>query len=169
MSTVTGRTYTVTRPGGSAPWTRHHDTAGLLDTIRRVLAEYGDQLPLTARLVFYLLAGAHGYAKTKAAYDRLCETLCRARRVGLITTRPPANDRGLLTCKPRTRKLAALGGTAAAWRCWTWRRVRRCGDGWPGDCLLTSRCPFTTSRPAVPVSAPPRGFQQHCAATGVMR
>ena len=153
MSTVTGRTYTVTRPRGSAPWRPRRDTAGLLDTIRRVLAGYGDQLPLTARQVFYPLVGAYGYAETKAAYDWLCETLCRARRVGLITTAPPANDRGFPSRKHATRKLAALGGTAAAWRCWTWRRVRCCGDGRPGDCRLSSRCPFTTVRLPVPVSS----------------
>lgn len=84
MSTVTGRTYTVTRPRGFAPWRPRRDTLGLLDTIRGVLAEYGDQLPLTARQVFYRLVGAHGYDKTEAAYDRLCETLSRARRAGLI-------------------------------------------------------------------------------------
>ena len=153
MSTVTGRTYIMTRPRGSAPWRPRRDTAGLLDTIRGVLAGYGDQLPPTARQVFNPLVGAHGYAETKAAYDRLCETLCRARRVGLITIPLPANDRGLPSRKHGTRKLAALGGTAAAWRCWMWRRVRCCGDGRPGGYLLTSRCPFTTSRLSVPVSS----------------
>ena len=65
MSTVTGRTYTVTRPRGFAPWRPRRDTLGLLDTIRGVLAEYDDQLPLTARQVFYRLVGAHGYDKTE--------------------------------------------------------------------------------------------------------
>ena len=53
MSTVTGRTYTVTMPRGFAPWRPRCATLGLLDTIRGVLAEYDDQLPLTARQVFY--------------------------------------------------------------------------------------------------------------------
>ena len=39
MSTVTGRTYTVTRPRGFAPWRPRRDTLGLLDTIR------GDCIP----------------------------------------------------------------------------------------------------------------------------
>ena len=158
----------MTRPCGSAPWRPRRDTAGLLDTIRRVLAGYGDQLPLTARHVFYPLVGAHVYAETKAAYDRLCETLCRARRVGLITTPLPANDGGLPSRKHGTRKLAALG-TAAAWRCWTLRRVRCCGGGRPGDCLPTSPLPIHDKSPCCPGEFGSRGFQQHCAATGVMR
>ena len=83
-ATVTGRTYTSTRPRGFAPWAPRADTLDLLHLVRGVLDEYAAQLPLTARQIFYRLVGAHGYDKTEAAYARLCEYLNRARRAGII-------------------------------------------------------------------------------------
>lgn len=82
--TVTGRTYTATRPRGFAPWTPRTETLDLLGAINDVLALYDSQLPLTARQIFYVLVGANGYPKTEQAYARLCETLNRARRAGLV-------------------------------------------------------------------------------------
>jgi hypothetical protein len=84
MTTVTGRTYTSTRPRGFAPWSPRADTLDLLELVGGVLDEYSAQLPLTARQIFYRLVGAHGYDKTEAAYARLCEYLNRARRAGII-------------------------------------------------------------------------------------
>jgi hypothetical protein len=52
--------------------------------VQAVLVEYQDYLPLTIRQVFYRLVGNSGYDKTEQAYSRLCETLNRARRSGVI-------------------------------------------------------------------------------------
>lgn len=49
MTTVSGRTYTRTRPRGFAPWSPRADTLALLDQVRAVLAEYRANLPLTGR------------------------------------------------------------------------------------------------------------------------
>jgi hypothetical protein len=86
MSAVT------TRVRGFAPWSPRSETLALLDQVRKVLHEYRDHLPLTIRQVFYRLVGAYGYAKTEAAYDRLCEHLNRARRAGLIPFKQIRDD-----------------------------------------------------------------------------
>ena len=49
MSAVT------TRVRGLAPWCPQTKTRELLDTVRAVLAEYADYLPLTVRQIFYRL------------------------------------------------------------------------------------------------------------------
>ncbi|WP_235829667.1 MBL fold metallo-hydrolase [Frigidibacter oleivorans] len=59
-------------------------TRELLDQAQAVLEEYREYWPLTCRQIFYRLVGAHGYAKTEAAYGRLCHHLANARRGGLI-------------------------------------------------------------------------------------
>lgn len=82
--TISGRTYARTRPRGFAPWTPRPDTADLITTVRTILDEYQEYLPLTCRQIFYRLVGAHGYDKTEQAYNRLCEHLNRARRARLI-------------------------------------------------------------------------------------
>lgn len=82
--TVTGRTYTTTRPRGFAPWAPRAASIELLGLVLGVLDEYRDQLPLTARQIFYRLVGAHGYEKTERAYERLCALLARARRARLV-------------------------------------------------------------------------------------
>lgn len=82
--TVTGRTYTSTRPRGLAPWRPQAKALELLDAVDLVLAEYADFLPLTARQVFYRLVGTERLGKTERDYSRLCETLNRARRAGLV-------------------------------------------------------------------------------------
>ena len=86
---VTGREYKRTRVRGYAPWNPKPATLGLIETVRRIIAEY--PLALTIRQVFYRLVGAHGYEKTERAYNNLGEALNRARRAG--------GDR--LGCDPR--------------------------------------------------------------------
>ncbi len=92
--TVSGRTYTRTRARGFAPWRPQQNSRRLVEQIRDVLAEYSGDI-LTARQVFYRLVGAHGYEKTESGYDRLIETLNRARRAGLIPMRAIRDDGGI--------------------------------------------------------------------------
>ena len=65
-------------------WAPRPETRALLDKVERVLAEYVDQLPLTLRQIFYRLVGTYHYEKTERAYERLCETLAKARRARII-------------------------------------------------------------------------------------
>jgi hypothetical protein len=73
-----------TRPRGYAPWKPRGTTLQVLHQVADVLDQYAEHLPLTGRQIFYRLVGAHGYAKTEAAYGRLLDYLNRARRAGLI-------------------------------------------------------------------------------------
>src|SRR5437773_11480709 len=61
-------------------WRPRAETWELLCRIKQVLAKYVEQLPLTLRQIFYILVGRHAYQKTERAYERLCETLNKARR-----------------------------------------------------------------------------------------
>ena len=72
------------RPRGFAEWNPQRKTRDLLDQVNAVLADYRDQLPVTARQVFYRLVATVDYAKDEASYKRLLETLNRARRAGLV-------------------------------------------------------------------------------------
>jgi hypothetical protein len=75
----------MSRPRGFiARWTPRAETIALLDRVRAVLADYAEQLPLTLRQIFYRLVGAYSYEKTEAAYERLGETLNKARRARFI-------------------------------------------------------------------------------------
>ncbi|EXU86566.1 hypothetical protein [Streptomyces noursei] len=65
----------------------------LVEQIKAVLDEYREYLPLTARQVYYRLVGAYNYPKKKVAYDRLLETLGRARRARLIPMEHIRDDR----------------------------------------------------------------------------
>lgn len=85
VATVTGRTYVRTRARGFVTWTPNEESQALLTAVNQVLEEYRDQLPLTARQIFYRLVGTIGYEKTERAYARLCERLSRARRANLIS------------------------------------------------------------------------------------
>jgi hypothetical protein len=67
-----------------APWQPRAKNRVLLAQVEKVLAEYADHLPLTIRQIFYRLVGAHDYAKSEHAYNRLCEMLNRARRAGVV-------------------------------------------------------------------------------------
>jgi hypothetical protein len=71
---------TTTRVRGLAHWEPRAATLALLDTVSSVLTEYLDYLPMTIRQIFYRLVGAHDYPKDERAYQRLIETLNRARR-----------------------------------------------------------------------------------------
>lgn len=82
--TVSGRSYTRTRPRGFADWKPRAETAQLIEQVQAILREYAEHLPLTGRQVFYRAVAAYGYPKTEAAYDRLLEHLVRARRARLI-------------------------------------------------------------------------------------
>lgn len=73
-----------TRPRGFAPWNPRPDTLALVQDVEAVLAAYAEHLPLTIRQVLYRLVATRGFAKDEAAYSRLCETVNRARRAGLI-------------------------------------------------------------------------------------
>ncbi|MFD3907847.1 hypothetical protein ACFXOL_10940 [Streptomyces californicus] len=94
-NTVSGRSYRRTRPRGFAPWTPKPDTMLLVDQVRAVLDEYRAHLPMTARQVFYRLVGNHGFPKDEKAYDRLQETLNRARRSRLIPMGSIRDDRAM--------------------------------------------------------------------------
>lgn len=75
----------MSRPRGFIESYRPHaGTRELIEQVREVLAEYEAMLPLTIRQVFYRLVAQRGYAKTEAGYNRLCETLNKARRAGFI-------------------------------------------------------------------------------------
>lgn len=92
-TTVSGRTYRRTRPRGFADWSPKPDTLRLVEQVRTVLDEYRAHLPMTARQVFYRLVGAFQYPKEEKAYDRLQETLNRARRARLIPMDAIRDDR----------------------------------------------------------------------------
>ncbi|MFJ8313616.1 MULTISPECIES: hypothetical protein [unclassified Streptomyces] len=64
MSTVSGRRYTRTRPRGFVAWNPRPATKLLIEQILAVLDEYADDLPLTARMVFYRLVGAYDFSST---------------------------------------------------------------------------------------------------------
>jgi hypothetical protein len=74
----------MSRPRGYADWNPSGESARLVDQVQEVLVEYREQLPMTARQIFYRLVGAYGYAKTERAYKNLCEKLVRARRAEMI-------------------------------------------------------------------------------------
>src|SRR5262245_4766317 len=82
------------RVRGFAAWKPSQETLALLEQVQAVLTEYADYLPLTCRQVFYRLVGAHGYGNTEQAYGRLCETLNRARRAGLVSMADIRDDGG---------------------------------------------------------------------------
>lgn len=92
VGAVSGRLYKRTRPRGYAEWRPRATTAILVDQVRDVLAEYQEYLPMTARQVFYRLVGAHDYPKDERAYERLIETLNRARRARLISMHAIRDD-----------------------------------------------------------------------------
>ena len=72
------------RPRGFIDWTPRAAGQNLLDQIDAVIQEYVDQLPLTARQIFYRLVGAFNFPKAEKDYKRLQEILVRARRAHLI-------------------------------------------------------------------------------------
>ncbi|WP_327359824.1 hypothetical protein [Streptomyces sp. NBC_01304] len=95
-ATVSGRTYTRTRPRGFAPWRPAPATRRLVEQVQAVLAEYDAFLPMTARQVFYALVGNYQYPKDERAYARLQEAINRARRAGLIPMDSIRDDRAVV-------------------------------------------------------------------------
>src|SRR5258705_7464157 len=75
---------TVRARGFIEAWHPRAETWELLLRIRHVLDEYVEQLPLTLRQIFYILVGRHAYEKTERTYERLCETLNKARRAKVV-------------------------------------------------------------------------------------
>jgi hypothetical protein len=74
----------TTRVRGFAPWRPVAKSRALLDTVKAILTEYAQYLPLTVRQIFYRLVGVHDYPKTERAYKNLAELLNRGRRAELI-------------------------------------------------------------------------------------
>jgi len=74
----------MSRPRGFAPWTPRSETAELVQAVNGILHEYQAQLPLTIRQVFYIAVTRQLIGKTEKDYNRLCETLNRARRAMLV-------------------------------------------------------------------------------------
>jgi hypothetical protein len=74
----------MSRVRGMAPWTPRSKTQPLLDSVREILDQYREQLPLALRQVFYRLVAVYDYEKTENAYSRLGETLNRARRAQVV-------------------------------------------------------------------------------------
>jgi hypothetical protein len=73
------------RPKGyDESWSPTQPVKLRLEQVRSVFEEYAGYLPLTVRQVFYRLVGSFGYEKTENAYDRLADTLVRARRARII-------------------------------------------------------------------------------------
>ena len=91
----------MARPRGYATWKPKPQTLALIDQVNRVLDDYSDHLPVTARQIFYRLVGEYGYDKTERAYSRLCEALVRARRASLVPFKHIRDD-GTITSIPRT-------------------------------------------------------------------
>jgi hypothetical protein len=75
----------MSRPRGFAPWNPRADKTALVEAISDLLIEYGDQLPLTLRQLFYLLVVRSLVEKTERAYQSLCsDTVARARRAQML-------------------------------------------------------------------------------------
>jgi hypothetical protein len=113
-----------TRVRGFAPWSPRGTTLELLEQVRAVLGEYEDYLPLTIRQIFYRLVGAHGYAKTEQAYERLSEHLNRARRARLISFDAIRDDTSIISEPDHWRSEAQFWATVRQ------IRARRSVPGW---------------------------------------
>lgn len=73
------------RPRGFIEWNPQAKTRVLIAQVQTVFEEYQNHLPLTLRQMFYRLVGAHQFPKTEKDYERLCETMNKARRARLIS------------------------------------------------------------------------------------
>ena len=74
----------MTRPRGFATWNPQRKARVLIQSVKAILGDYQDQLPLTLRQVFYIAVTRAIIGKTENDYTRLCEYLVRARRAQLI-------------------------------------------------------------------------------------
>lgn len=96
------------RPRGFAPWKPDAESLELVDRVRDVLDLFRAHLPVTIRQVFYRLVATIGFPKDESSYARLCETLNRARRSGLVAW-DSFRDDGF------TRKAAPSWESSADW------------------------------------------------------
>src|SRR4051794_15885019 len=71
-------------------------TRALLDQVEAVLETYEDELPLTARQVYYRLVATVDYPKTENGYERLQEHLTNFRRAGVIGFDVVRDDGGIV-------------------------------------------------------------------------
>lgn len=72
------------RAKGYMKWNPRPESLALLEQVQHVLREERAELPVTARYLFYVLVGKHGFPKTENDYARLCNLLVKARRAQLI-------------------------------------------------------------------------------------
>lgn len=72
------------RARGWIDWRPTSGTRDTINTIKGVLAENADYLPMTARQIFYALVARDQVEKTERGYKSLSETLSKARRARLI-------------------------------------------------------------------------------------
>jgi hypothetical protein len=70
--------------GFNEAWHPRPESWELLSSVQHVLDEYVEQLPLNLRQIFYILVGCHAYENTERAYERLRETLNKARRAKVV-------------------------------------------------------------------------------------
>lgn len=76
---------TKTRPRGFIEeWNPRPETRALVSAVKDILVDNSDILPLTLRQIFYMLVSGYAYDKTERAYQRLCETMNKARRARYI-------------------------------------------------------------------------------------
>lgn len=81
------------RPRGAiVNWAPQAKTRKLLGEVAEIFETYAAHLPLTLRQVFYRLVASHDFPKTEQAYQRLIETVGKARRAGLIDHRKIRDD-----------------------------------------------------------------------------
>src|SRR5438552_1711406 len=78
----TGRT--KRHVGYRTTWRKQRSSEILLCRVRQVLKEFEEQLPLTARQLYYRLIGFKEYGKGQAFEEKLSDLLINARRHGDI-------------------------------------------------------------------------------------
>jgi hypothetical protein len=89
-----------TRPRGFIEnWSPKPETIKLVDQVKGILELYLDILPLALRQIYYMLISNHGFDKTERAYQRLSETMNRARRARLIEMSDIRDDGLTELCK----------------------------------------------------------------------
>lgn len=82
------------RPKGYMDWNPKQESLDRLDQVKRVLVEERDELPLTARQIFYMMVGRHDYPKTEKAYNNLCNLMVKARRAQMLPFGSIRDDKG---------------------------------------------------------------------------
>lgn len=66
-------------------WVPQPHVAALIDQANDVIDQYRTYGAMTVRQIFYRLVGQFDYPKDERAYARLCETLVKARRAGMVS------------------------------------------------------------------------------------